>query len=110
MRLYPNDPQALGRWWVGPYVELEPSLAYVLRGRDGNVCGYMLGALCTRTLYKRAAETYFPRVAAHHDPEELGLTSDEATARRLRAWGGDPSRPPARRGCGPRVGPRRAPK
>jgi len=39
-----RDPRALGNVYVGPYVTLEPGMAFVLEDGAG-VCGYVLGAL-----------------------------------------------------------------
>lgn len=54
-----NDPKALGHLYVGPYVTLEPSLAFVLEDELG-VCGYVLGALNTATFNKRYVEEWLP--------------------------------------------------
>jgi ribosomal protein S18 acetylase RimI-like enzyme len=54
-----KDPKALGHLYVGPYVTLEPSLAFVLED-DSGVCGYVLGVLDTKTFYKRYIEEWLP--------------------------------------------------
>ncbi|MEO6036266.1 MAG: beta-N-acetylglucosaminidase domain-containing protein, partial [Verrucomicrobiota bacterium] len=48
--LYPDDPRALGRIFVGPYLAMEPDLAFVLEDDQG-VCGYLLGALDSRKFF-----------------------------------------------------------
>ena len=44
---YQEDPDALGRIYVGPYLEFEPELALMLVD-DRGVCGYALGAFDSR--------------------------------------------------------------
>jgi ribosomal protein S18 acetylase RimI-like enzyme len=50
--LYRDDPDALGRLFVGPYLAFEPELSLVLEDAEG-ICGYALGALDSRTFYAR---------------------------------------------------------
>lgn len=57
-RLY-RDPEALGHLYVGPYLSLEPHLAFVLRHGD-RVVGYTLGALDTRRFHDRLLQEWFP--------------------------------------------------
>ena len=38
---FSEDPDALGRIYVGPYLEFEPELALILEDQDG-VCGYAM--------------------------------------------------------------------
>jgi ribosomal protein S18 acetylase RimI-like enzyme len=54
-----KDPKALGYLNVGPYVTLEPSLAFVLEDALG-VCGYVLGAFDTKTFYMRFVKEWLP--------------------------------------------------
>ena len=42
--LYRDDPDALGRIFVGPYLAFEPDLSLMLEDEQG-ICGYALGAL-----------------------------------------------------------------
>lgn len=60
---YREDPDALGRIFVGPYLEFEPEFAYVL-DRRGVVCGYALGALDSRAFYDRYEHEWRPRLTA----------------------------------------------
>lgn len=60
---YADDPDALARIYVGPYLALEPELAYVLEDERG-VCGYLLGALDSRTFYARYEAEWRPRLVA----------------------------------------------
>lgn len=49
---YREDPDALGRVYVGPYLVFEPELSLVLEDEQG-ICGYALGALDSRTFFAR---------------------------------------------------------
>ncbi|MGH3716659.1 MAG: GNAT family N-acetyltransferase [Micromonosporaceae bacterium] len=66
------DPDLLGDVYVGPYLELEPSLAYVLD--DGAPAGYVLGALDTAAFEARAEREWWPplrrRYPAPPDPAD----------------------------------------
>lgn len=63
-----GDPKALGHLYVGPYVVLEPELAFVLEDELG-VCGYVLGALDTEAFNQRVAARWLPPLqAAVPDP------------------------------------------
>ena len=69
---YRDDPDALGRIFVGPYLKLEPELSRVLEDEQG-ICGYALGALDSRTFYARYDSEWRPRLcsefaAPHGDP------------------------------------------
>jgi ribosomal protein S18 acetylase RimI-like enzyme len=49
---YRDDPDALGRIYVGPYLKYGPELSLVLEDAEG-VCGYALGAFDSRAFYER---------------------------------------------------------
>lgn len=57
--LYPEDPDALGRIFVGPYLAFEPQSSLILEDADG-VCGYALAALDSRTFYARYESEWRP--------------------------------------------------
>ena len=58
---YRDDPDALGRIYVGPYLQFEPQLALILE--DGaSVCGYALAALDSRSFYDRYDREWRPRL------------------------------------------------
>ncbi len=62
-----TDPKALGHLFVGPYLHLEPELAFVLEAADG-VCGYVLGALDSSRFYRAYLDQWLPelrRIYAH---------------------------------------------
>lgn len=60
---YRDDPDALGRIFVGPYLTLEPELSLVLEDEQG-ICGYALGALDSRDFYARYDSEWRPRLCS----------------------------------------------
>lgn len=54
-----SDPQALGNIYVGPYLALEPGLAFALEDREG-VCGYVLAARDSKRFYRKFVEQWLP--------------------------------------------------
>jgi ribosomal protein S18 acetylase RimI-like enzyme len=60
---YRDDPDALGRIFVGPYLAFEPDLSLILEDAGG-VCGYALGALDSRAFYERYEREWRPGLAA----------------------------------------------
>ena len=70
---YREDPDALGRIFVGPYLAYEPELSLILQDAEG-ICGYAFGAFDSRAFYRRYEEEWrqdlcsrFPAPAG--DPE-----------------------------------------
>jgi ribosomal protein S18 acetylase RimI-like enzyme len=70
---YREDPDALGRIFVGPYLRFEPELALMLED-DKGVCGYALAALDSRTFYDRYERDWRPELCARF-PEPNGAPS-----------------------------------
>ena len=68
--LFADDPDALGRIYVGPYLEFEPELALVLEDNEG-ICGYCLGAMDSRKLFERYEREWRPGLAKRY-PEPVG--------------------------------------
>lgn len=88
-----DDPLALGHLYAGPYVTLEPQLAFVLEDADG-VCGYIVGALDSHDFRQRLAEEWLPRVRQQvpdpgGDPERW--SADERLYHEIHHPGGGPS-------------------
>ena len=50
--VYRDDPDALGRIYVGPYLMFEQELSLILEDDEG-ICGYALGAFDSRVFYDR---------------------------------------------------------
>ncbi len=73
-RLY-GDPELLGHLYAGPYLVLEPELAFMLNdegmlGDESGVCGYILGALDTGRYHRAYLERWLPALQARYpDPE-----------------------------------------
>lgn len=62
---FSEDPDALGRIFVEPYLALEPELALILEDDEG-ICGYALGALDSRAFYARYEAEWRPALCARH--------------------------------------------
>ena len=56
---YREDPEALGRVFVGPYLAFEPDLARMLEDDQG-ICGYVLAAMDSRDFYARYEADWRP--------------------------------------------------
>ncbi len=66
---YADDPEALGRVFVGPYLEFEPGFSLLLEDAEG-VCGYALGALDSHLFYGRYENEWRPGLCASFpDPD-----------------------------------------
>lgn len=72
--LYGEDPDGLGRIFVGPYLAFEPELSLILEDGQG-ICGYALGALDSRAFYARYDAEWRPRLCAHFPPPEGEATT-----------------------------------
>jgi ribosomal protein S18 acetylase RimI-like enzyme len=59
--LFREDPDALGRIFVGPYLKFEPDLALMLEDDQG-VCGYALAAFDSRRFYERYEREWRPQL------------------------------------------------
>jgi hypothetical protein len=55
------DPGLLGHFYVGPYLQLEPGLAFVVADDTGAV-GYIVGAADTRRFAAECEQRWFPRL------------------------------------------------
>jgi ribosomal protein S18 acetylase RimI-like enzyme len=60
---YREDPDALGRIYVGPYLKFEPDLSLILEDAEG-ICGYALGAFDSRAFYARYKNEWRPDLCA----------------------------------------------
>jgi ribosomal protein S18 acetylase RimI-like enzyme len=67
---YAEDPDALGRMFVGPYLAFEPELSLILEDDQG-ICGYALGAFDSRAFYARYDAEWRPDLCARF-PDPLG--------------------------------------
>ena len=60
---YEEDPDALARIFVFPYLAYEPELSLVLEDEQG-ICGYALGASDSRAFYDRVESAWRPSLCA----------------------------------------------
>jgi ribosomal protein S18 acetylase RimI-like enzyme len=60
---YREDPDALGRIFVGPYLAFEPELSWILEDELG-ICGYALGAFDSRQFFGRYEKEWRPKLCA----------------------------------------------
>ncbi len=61
-RAFYNDPNILGYRYVFPYIHLSTELSFVLEDSDGNICGYVLGALNSNAFYERFVNEWLPKM------------------------------------------------
>lgn len=66
---YREDPDALGRIFVGPYLAFEPDLSLILEDDEG-ICGYALGAFDSRAFYVRYETEWRPTLCARFPAPE----------------------------------------
>ncbi|MBT5928339.1 MAG: GNAT family N-acetyltransferase [Verrucomicrobia bacterium] len=59
--LYQDDPGALGRIFVGPYLAFEPEFSLMLEDSEG-VCGYAFASFDSRTFYDRYEREWRPKL------------------------------------------------
>jgi len=60
---YREDPDALGRIYVGPYLVFEPKISLILQDDQG-ICGYALGAFDSRNFFARYENEWRPKLCA----------------------------------------------
>lgn len=71
-----GDPDLLGAVYVGPYLRLAPSLAFV--GEDGEgVAGYVLGVADTRAYEEASEREWWPMVRSSYGPSVFPQDSPE---------------------------------
>lgn len=58
-----EDPDALGRIYVGPYLAYAPELALILEDEQG-VCGYAMAVLESRQFFDRYEKEWRPKLVA----------------------------------------------
>jgi ribosomal protein S18 acetylase RimI-like enzyme len=79
-----DDPDALGRIFVGPYLAFEPELALILEDAGG-VCGYALGALDSRAFYDRYEREWRPKLVAQFPPPD-GDPAGWTRTQKVHSW------------------------
>lgn len=81
---YRDDPEALGRIFVGPYLAFEPQLSLVVED-DGGVCGYALAALDSRAFYARYDRQWRPKLCEQF-PLPAGDPATWTRAQTVHSW------------------------
>ena len=72
-----SDPRLLGSVYVGPYLALEPALAFVLDD-DGRAGGYVLGALDTREFARACERSWWPALRARYPRDAFSSGTADA--------------------------------
>jgi ribosomal protein S18 acetylase RimI-like enzyme len=81
---YREDPDALGRIFVGPYLAYEPELSLILEDAEG-ICGYALGAFDSRRFYERYEKEWRPRLCSQF-PEPTGEPAQWSRVQQVHSW------------------------
>lgn len=81
---YREDPDALGRIFVGPYLAFEPDLALILEDAEG-ICGYALGARDSKAFYQRYDREWRPKLCAHF-PKPTGDPATWTRVQMVHSW------------------------
>jgi ribosomal protein S18 acetylase RimI-like enzyme len=81
---YQDDPEALGRIFVGPYLAFEPGLSLILEDAEG-ICGYALGTFDSRAFYARYESEGRPKLCAQY-PEPKGDPAQWTRAQQVHSW------------------------
>ena len=81
---YRDDPDALGRIFVGPYFAFEPELSWILEDPQG-ICGYALGSMDSHAFYERYEKEWRPRLCAEF-PEPTGDPSGWSRVQQVYSW------------------------
>ncbi|HXI50259.1 MAG TPA: GNAT family N-acetyltransferase [Candidatus Saccharimonadales bacterium] len=81
---YREDPDALGRIFVGPYLAFEPGLSLILEDGLG-VCGYALGAFDSHEFYARYEAEWRPQLCAQF-PEPQGDSAQWTRVQQAHSW------------------------
>jgi ribosomal protein S18 acetylase RimI-like enzyme len=82
--LFQEDPDALGRIFVGPYLAFEPERAVVLEDDEG-LCGYALGARDSRAFYARYEAEWRPSLCENF-PDPQGDPSTWPRVQEVYSW------------------------
>ena len=81
---YRDDPDALGRIFVGPYLAFEPEFSLILEDHQG-VCGYAFGALDSRSFYQRYDQQWRPQLC-HQFPLPEGDPAHWTRSQVVHSW------------------------
>lgn len=81
---YRDDPDALGRIFVGPYLAFAREFGVMLED-EGGVCGYAFGALDSRAFYARYESEWRPGLCASY-PMPAGDAGTWTRAQVVHTW------------------------
>jgi ribosomal protein S18 acetylase RimI-like enzyme len=81
---YREDPDALGRIFVGPYLAFEPDLSLILEDEQG-ICGYAFGAFDSRAFFERYEKEWRPDLCARF-PEPQGDRKQWTRVQEVYSW------------------------
>jgi len=81
---YREDPDALGRVFVGPYLKFEPDLSLILEDKEG-ICGYAFGAFDSRGFFARYEKEWRPDLCARF-PEPSGDPKRWTRVQEVYSW------------------------
>lgn len=81
---YREDPDALGRIFVGPYLAYEPELSLILEDAEG-ICGYALAAFDSRAFYERYEREWRPELCSQF-PEPGGNPAHWTRVQHVYSW------------------------
>ena len=81
---YREDPDALGRIFVGPYLAFEPELSLILEDEEG-ICGYAFGAFDSRKFYAQYEAEWRPDLCGQF-PEPKGDPKQWTRAQLVYSW------------------------
>ena len=81
---YPEDPDALGRIFVGPYLKFEPDLSLILEDDQG-ICGYAFGAFDSRAFFTRYEREWRPDLCARF-PDPKGDPNQWTRVQEVYSW------------------------
>lgn len=81
---YRDDPDALGRIFVGPYLVFEPEYSLILEDEEG-ICGYAFGSLDSKQFYDRYEKEWRPKLCAQF-PMPQGDPSQWTRVQTVYSW------------------------
>jgi len=81
---YREDPDALGRIFVGPYLAYEPDLSLILEEEQG-ICGYALGAFDSHAFFARYEAEWRKDLCARF-PEPKGDPNQWTRTQQVHSW------------------------
>ncbi len=81
---YREDPDALGRIFVGPYLAYEPELSLILEDKEG-ICGYALGAFDSKSFFSRYENEWRPGLCRRF-PEPKGDPTQWTRVQNVHSW------------------------